>query len=189
MLTAEWTSEDADEATAEGWCISQCGDVTHPPYELQRIDEDGIFPGDVEAWEHVIREARRHSALHMRALVFLHAHSIYEWAWIMYDVSKYDEAGHMDRLALGLLAAFPRRILAFTDESHTPIPETAVCSHCVGGDDLLTPTVVHPDDKLIDDCTATVGLACRDCGWTVPPGDFTTEQALAGLRQIEAELQ
>ena len=64
----------AAKANAEGWGIFDCGVLEDgtPHVELQRLDspEDGTppFPDDGAAWDHVVAQARRGSALHQQAL-------------------------------------------------------------------------------------------------------------------------
>ncbi len=74
-LTPDRTATfDRAAARREGWDVFDRGHATDgtPQLQLQRLDapEDGEppFPGDRDAWAHVVARARAGSALHQAAL-------------------------------------------------------------------------------------------------------------------------
>ena len=75
MLTVEQINE---ESFKDGWGIFYTGiqDAVHNEYELQRLDEAGIFESDVEAIYHVVALADNYtSGLHAQALYWLASNS------------------------------------------------------------------------------------------------------------------
>lgn len=83
---------DSDLAQAEGWDIFEAsGSIANVngdrEFQLQRIDETQVFPGDEEAWHHVYTQAHAGSALHRRALIFLRERSPAEFEAIIHKCS------------------------------------------------------------------------------------------------------
>lgn len=76
-----WTNADSDAATAEGWDVFNV-DATPGSADrtrLERSDEAEIFPGDYEAWIHVVTRAAAGSDLHKRALAVVRERNQDEW--------------------------------------------------------------------------------------------------------------
>lgn len=71
---------DNGVASAEGWGIFECGGSANGYWQLCRLDEEAIFPGDDEAWAHVVAKVAEGSAYHRSALDYIRAHNPIEWA-------------------------------------------------------------------------------------------------------------
>lgn len=56
---------DETQARSEGWAIFSASGGRH---QLQRLDEEAIFPNDDQAWEFVVRRALAGSEYHLEAL-------------------------------------------------------------------------------------------------------------------------
>ena len=88
MTTPDWTSDNIDQAYAEGWNIfeasgSSLNEDGEMPYQLQRDDEAAIFEDDTTAWHHVYNRANEGSELHRQALAFLQEFSTPEYEAII----------------------------------------------------------------------------------------------------------
>lgn len=69
-MTTFWGSTQSLMAQAEGWEVFVT-DVKALRYEIQRLDEVGIFDSDPEAWEHIVKWGLIGSPLHLEALSFM----------------------------------------------------------------------------------------------------------------------
>lgn len=80
-MTTDWPRQFQRQAALEGWDVFFTGgDLGHAVYEIEKVDfpesDDGdelpaVFDDDYDAVRHVLREAARGSALHVRAVAFL----------------------------------------------------------------------------------------------------------------------
>src|SRR5690625_4239370 len=59
---------DDSKAAKEGWGIVDCGDHSDGRYQLQRIDENGVFDSDYDAQQFVLEQAKNGSELHLKAI-------------------------------------------------------------------------------------------------------------------------
>ena len=78
----KWTNEQDKAGKLQGWAIFSTEGTDHPPYELQRIQEDMpedgcvvLFATDRGAHEFVKRQASQGDALALAALAWLKANS------------------------------------------------------------------------------------------------------------------
>lgn len=73
LRVLDWTPEDSDAATKEGWAVFSCYCSNSRPEgfeEIQRVDEAGVFESDNEAIAHVYFRATEGSVLHRKALLY-----------------------------------------------------------------------------------------------------------------------
>ncbi len=64
-----WLLDDARRAEREGWNVfATSGARWHTPLEIERIDEEGKFEDDDEAFQHVLDQALRGQLYAIRAL-------------------------------------------------------------------------------------------------------------------------
>ncbi len=79
-MTGDLMNPNFDNARAfkEGWGIFTCTGSENGPYQLQRLDEAGVFESDPQAWAYVARRAAEGSAYHQSAIEFLIAHNLQE---------------------------------------------------------------------------------------------------------------
>jgi hypothetical protein len=68
----DWTEEEDDASLERGWAIfCTGGDLGHPYFEIERLDEAGIFEVDDEAWAEVLAGFIGGDPLCVRAIRFL----------------------------------------------------------------------------------------------------------------------
>lgn len=86
-----WVDQHSAQAFQQGWSLfstdrgfDPSDDYGWRPVELQRLDEDALFPGDLEAWEFVVqvRTAGPAGAAARAALDLLRRHVPDEYAAI-----------------------------------------------------------------------------------------------------------
>lgn len=78
----EW-SPNAEAASREGWTVSECDSENDTPFQLQALDEVGIFESDDHAWTHVVTNARNGDVLALKALAFIRNCSPNEYEFIV----------------------------------------------------------------------------------------------------------
>jgi hypothetical protein len=74
-IMEEWTSEDTEKATEEGWGLFECWGSENGSPQLQRIDEpidrDAVFDSDESAWEFVYKGFLTGNKSHKKAFTIL----------------------------------------------------------------------------------------------------------------------
>lgn len=65
------TEFDNTQAYTEGWLIADCDGSDNGRWQLQKIDDDNVFPDDGDAWRFVNERALAGSAYHQSALDWL----------------------------------------------------------------------------------------------------------------------
>lgn len=78
-----WSEACSEEASKEGWNIFNVW-LDNP--RIERDDEAGIFAGDQEAWEHIIRKSNDGSALHRSAILFIRENNPEEFFFMLSHV-------------------------------------------------------------------------------------------------------
>jgi len=72
----DWTDDEDDASAKRGWTISFTGgDLGHPLYEIERIDDQDVFVYDDEAWAAVVLGFVAGDILCYRAIRFLVIHA------------------------------------------------------------------------------------------------------------------
>jgi hypothetical protein len=94
--TESWSQQDSADAIAQGWEIfstdrapsdhpvtADGSDYGYRPFELQAINESGVFEDDPSAWKFVTEKASRGDQLALRAMEFLRINSPAEYSAII----------------------------------------------------------------------------------------------------------
>ena len=72
-MKTHWTMADDNACEVEGWVVSYADHLIGPAgYEIQKLDEAGIFKSDTEAWTYVKLLAEGGSELHAKARQFIY---------------------------------------------------------------------------------------------------------------------
>ena len=69
-MAYDWSMAAHRASSAEGWIVSYADREDGARYEIQRLDESGVFDSDADALAHVYDNALRGSFLHRLALLF-----------------------------------------------------------------------------------------------------------------------
>jgi len=78
-MNVEWTSEDSELATSEGWDVFECAHCSGL-WQIQKIDEAYIFDNDIDVWEFI---CKIDNELHRKALSFIKQKNKQEYELIM----------------------------------------------------------------------------------------------------------
>ncbi len=79
MKKIEWTNENSNNASKEGWNVFDCIGSENGSFQIQRNDEDEIFFDDKQVWLFIKEQAEKGSQLHQKALSFIKENNIAEY--------------------------------------------------------------------------------------------------------------